>query len=92
MSAPLAGVSVIDCSLLAPGATAAHLADLGAEVIKVEAPGGDYVRELTWPIIEGSSLMHHEVSRGKKSIELDLRQPEGVQLFKDLARILHQNT
>jgi crotonobetainyl-CoA:carnitine CoA-transferase CaiB-like acyl-CoA transferase len=81
---PLAGVRVIDCSLLAPGATAAHLADLGAEVIKVEAPGGDYVRQLTWPIIEGSSLMHHEVSRGKKSLVLDLRLEQGVQVFKDL--------
>ncbi len=84
MSAPLEGVRVIDCSLLAPGATTAHLADLGAEVIKVEAPGGDYVRELTWPIIEGSSLMHHQVSRGKKSLVLDLRQAEGVGVFKDL--------
>ncbi|MEH6584414.1 MAG: CoA transferase [Halioglobus sp.] len=84
MTAPLEGIRVVDCSLLAPGATAAHLADLGAEVIKVEAPGGDYVRQLTWPIIEGSSLMHHEVSRGKKSLELDLRQAEGVKVFKDL--------
>ena len=84
MEMPLAGVRVIDCSLLAAGATAAHLADLGAEVIKVEAPGGDYVRQLTWPIIEGSSLMHHEVSRGKKSLELDLRSAKGVQIFKDL--------
>ena len=84
MSAPLEGVRVIDCSLLAPGATAAHLADLGAEVLKVEAPGGDYVRELTWPIIEGSSLMHHQVSRGKKSLVLDLRREEGVAVFKDL--------
>ena len=87
MSAPLAGIRVIDCSLLAAGATAAHLADLGAEVIKVEAPGGDYVRQLTWPIIEGASLMHHEVSRGKKSLELDLRRPEGVKVFKDLVQI-----
>ena len=84
---PLQGVRVIDCSLLAPGATAAHLADLGAEVIKVEAPGGDYVRQLTWPIIEGDSLMHHQVSRGKKSLELDLRLPEGVQVFKDLVAV-----
>ncbi|MBW2939916.1 CaiB/BaiF CoA transferase family protein [Zhongshania aquimaris] len=84
MSAPLEGIRVIDCSLLAPGATAAHLADLGAEVIKIEAPGGDYVRELTWPIIEGSSLMHHEVSRGKKSLVLDLRQEDGVRIFKEL--------
>jgi crotonobetainyl-CoA:carnitine CoA-transferase CaiB-like acyl-CoA transferase len=81
---PLHGVRVIDCSLLAPGATAAHLADLGAEVIKVEAPGGDYVRELTWPIIDGDSLMHHEVSRGKKSLVLDLRQEEGIRIFKKL--------
>ncbi|MFM7274394.1 MAG: CaiB/BaiF CoA transferase family protein, partial [Gammaproteobacteria bacterium] len=64
--------------------TAMHLADLGAEVIKVEPPGGDYVRELTWPIIEGSSLMHHHVSRGKQSIVIDLRQPEGVTVFRDL--------
>ena len=84
MSAPLQGVRVIDCSLLAPGATAAHLADLGAEVIKVEAPGGDYVRQLTWPIIEGSSLMHHQVSRGKRSLVLDLRKPSAQQVFRDL--------
>jgi len=87
MNPPLAGIRVIDCSLLAPGATAAHLADLGAEVIKVEAPGGDYVRQLTWPIIEGASLMHHEVSRGKKSLELDLRKAEGVAVFKELVRV-----
>lgn len=80
----LQGVRVIDCSLLAPGATAMHLADLGAEVIKVEPPGGDYVRELTWPIIEGSSLMHHHVSRGKQSIVIDLRQDAGVAVFRDL--------
>ena len=87
MSAPLAGIRVLDCSLLAPGATAMHLADLGAEVIKVEPPGGDYVRELTWPIIEGSSLMHHHVSRGKKSLVLDLRQDQGVQVFRELVAV-----
>jgi len=84
--APLAGVRVIDCSLLSPGATAAHLADLGAEVIKVEAPEGDYVRSLTWPIIEGNSLLHHHVSRGKKSVTLDLRKESGVAVFRDLVR------
>ena len=87
MSAPLAGIRVLDCSLLAPGATAMHLADLGAEVIKIEPPGGDYVRELTWPIIEGSSLMHHHVSRGKKSLVLDLRQDEGVRVFRELVAV-----
>lgn len=81
---PLAGVTVLDVSLLAPAAAAMHLADLGAEVIKIEAPGGDYVRELTWPIVEGASLMHHQVNRGKQSLELDLRQSEGQALFKAL--------
>jgi crotonobetainyl-CoA:carnitine CoA-transferase CaiB-like acyl-CoA transferase len=81
---PLAGVRVLDCSLLSPGATAMHLADLGAEVIKIEPPGGDYVRELTWPIIEGSSLMHHHVSRGKKSLVLDLRSEPGLAVMREL--------
>ena len=44
---PLAGVRVIESSLLGPAAITTHLADLGADVIKVEAPAGDYVREMT---------------------------------------------
>ena len=83
---PLAGITVLDVSLLAPGATAMHLADMGANVIKVEAPGGDYVRQLTWPIIEGDSLMHHQVNRGKQSLVLDLRSEAGVSVFKDLVK------
>jgi crotonobetainyl-CoA:carnitine CoA-transferase CaiB-like acyl-CoA transferase len=63
-----------------------HLADLGAEVIKVEGPGGDYIREMTWPIVEGVSLLHLHVSRGKRSLVLDLRKPEAVEVFRDLAR------
>jgi crotonobetainyl-CoA:carnitine CoA-transferase CaiB-like acyl-CoA transferase len=83
----LAGVRIIECSLLSPSGVAQHLADLGAEVIKVEAPGaGDYVRTLTWPIIEGNSLEHWRWNRGKKSIALDLRTPEGVEVFLDLVR------
>ncbi len=83
---PLAGVRVIESSLLGPGAIGAHLADLGAEVIKVESPSGDYIRQMTWPIIEGTSLLHLHVNRGKRSVALDLRQPEGVQIYRDLAR------
>ena len=89
MSAPLAGIRVLDCSLLAPGATAMHLADLGAEVIKIEPPGGDYVRELTWPIVAGSSLMHHHVSRGKKSLVLDLRREDGAAVLRELVAASH---
>ena len=83
---PLAGVRIIECSMLGPAAIPTHLADLGADVIKVEPPAGDYVREMTWPIVEGVSLMHLHVSRGKRSVTLDLRPDEGREVFKDLVR------
>lgn len=83
---PLAGLRVIECSLLGPGAVTTHLADLGAEVIKVESPSGDYIREMTWPIVEGVSLLHLHVHRGKKSLVLDLKNPQAVAVFEDLVR------
>jgi crotonobetainyl-CoA:carnitine CoA-transferase CaiB-like acyl-CoA transferase len=83
---PLAGVRIIECSMLGPGAITTHLADLGADVIKVEPPSGDYVREMTWPIVEGVSLMHLHISRGKRSITLDLRTDEGRAVFGDLVK------
>jgi crotonobetainyl-CoA:carnitine CoA-transferase CaiB-like acyl-CoA transferase len=86
---PLAGLRVIESSLLGPGAITTHLADLGAEVIKVESPAGDYIREMTWPIVNGVSLLHLHVSRGKKSITLDLRTDEGASIYRDLARHAH---
>jgi crotonobetainyl-CoA:carnitine CoA-transferase CaiB-like acyl-CoA transferase len=85
-SPPLAGVRVVECSMLGPGALTTHLADLGADVIKVEPPAGDYIRQMTWPIVEGTSLMHLHISRGKRSIVLDLRTPEGAEVFLDLVR------
>ena len=72
--------------MLGPGAITTHLADLGADVIKVESPAGDYIRQMSWPIIEGESLLHWHISRGKRSIVLDLKSPEGVALYKDLVR------
>jgi crotonobetainyl-CoA:carnitine CoA-transferase CaiB-like acyl-CoA transferase len=85
-SPPLASLRVIECSLLGPGAVTTHLADLGADVIKVESPQGDYIREMTWPIVQGVSLLHLHVHRGKRSLVLDLRKPEAVEVFRDLAR------
>ena len=85
-SSPLAGLRVIESSLLAPAAITTHLADLGAEVIKVESPSGDYIREMTWPIIEGVSLLHYHVNRGKKSLTLNLKTTEGVNVYLDLVR------
>ena len=84
--APLHGVRIVESSMLGPGAITTHLADLGAEVIKVEPPQGDYVREMTWPIVEGVSLMHLHISRGKRSIVLDLREPAAVDTYLDLVR------
>lgn len=83
---PLDGIRIIESSLLGPAAITLHLADLGAEVIKVEAPGGDYIRQMTWPIIEGNSLLHLHINRGKRSVVLDLRKPEAVEVYLDLVR------
>lgn len=92
----LAGVRIIECSLLGPGAITTHLADLGADVIKVEAPGGDYIREMTWPIIgepgaaegpregKGNSLLHLHIHRSKRSITLNLRSDEAKAVFREL--------
>jgi crotonobetainyl-CoA:carnitine CoA-transferase CaiB-like acyl-CoA transferase len=85
-SGPLTGVRVIESSLLGPGELTSFLADLGADVVKVEPLQGDYVREMTWPIVDGESLMHLHIHRGKRSITLDLRKPEAVAVYEDLVR------
>src|SRR5882724_10362393 len=85
-AAPLAGLRVIEVSMLGPGALTTNLADLGADVIKVEPPQGDYGRRMTWPIVEGVSLLFLHISRGKKSIVLDLRTDAGRETFLELVR------
>ena len=82
---PLAGIRVLEASALGPAAVTMPLVDLGAEVIKVEPPAGDYIREMTWPIVEGVSLMHLHINRGKRSITLDLRNDGDVGIFRQLA-------
>jgi crotonobetainyl-CoA:carnitine CoA-transferase CaiB-like acyl-CoA transferase len=84
--APLAGLRVVEVSMLGPGNLTTHLADLGADVIKVEPPQGDYGRRMTWPIVEGVSLLFLHVSRGKRSIVLDLRTDEGRETFLELVK------
>lgn len=83
---PLSGVKVLDLTraLSGPFCTMA-LADLGAEVIKVEpSPSGDMVRQ--WgPFSEGTSVYYLSANRNKKSLALDFRKPEGLALIKDLA-------
>ena len=84
--APLAGLRIVEVSMLGPGNLTTHLADLGADVIKVEPPQGDYGRRMTWPIVEGVSLLFLHISRGKRSIVLDLRTDEGRDAFVELVR------
>ena len=81
----LPGVRVIESTLLGPAAVGMHLADLGAEVIKVEPPGGDYVRRMAFPIVDGISLLHWHLNRGKRSLVLDLRRPEAIETYVELA-------
>ena len=88
----LSGVRVIESSMLGPAEMGGLLADLGADVSKVEPPGGDYGRQMTWPIIRSStgdgesSLLSLHINRGKRSIAIDLRQPEGVEVYLELVR------
>jgi len=83
---PLGGLKVIESSLLGPGLVATFLADLGADVVKVEPPSGDYIRQMTWPIVDDTSLLHLHTHRGKRSIALDLKTDDGLGIYRDLVR------
>jgi crotonobetainyl-CoA:carnitine CoA-transferase CaiB-like acyl-CoA transferase len=82
----LAGLRVVEVSMLGPGLISTPLADLGADVIKVEPPAGDYIRKMSWPVIEGTSMLHLHISRGKRSIVLDLSNTRGRAVFLDLVK------
>jgi len=80
------GIVVVDLTnnLAGPNA-ASFMADFGAEVIKVEKPGGDDSRK--WPpFIEGISVTSMYLNRGKKSLILNITKPEGMAVLKDLIK------
>src|SRR2546423_8672838 len=83
---PLAGIRVLDLTRLLPGAYCSLLlADMGADVVKVEAPGGgDYMR---WspPLIDGQSALFNALNRNKRSLTLDLKSDAGRELLMALA-------
>jgi len=83
---PLADLRVVELgSLLAGPFCGQLLGDLGAEVIKVESPNqGDPLREWGRDKVNGKSLWWPVVARNKKSVTLDLRQPEGQQVLREL--------
>jgi crotonobetainyl-CoA:carnitine CoA-transferase CaiB-like acyl-CoA transferase len=81
----LNGVRVLEMALLAPDLVGMHLADLGAEVVKIEQPpDGDYLREIGGRRLAGLNLMHLRWNRGKKSVTLDLKRPQGQRLLHRL--------
>jgi crotonobetainyl-CoA:carnitine CoA-transferase CaiB-like acyl-CoA transferase len=86
--APLAGLRVLDLTrnLAGPFCTMI-LGDLGADVIKIEQPGtGDDTRAWTPPAWQGESATYLSSNRNKRSVVIDLNQPEGAALVRDLAR------
>ena len=97
--APLSGLKVIELARILAGPWAGQtLADLGADVIKVESPAGDDTRQWGPPFVERpgdrSAAYFHSCNRGKRSISVDFRTPEGQQTVRDLvadADILIEN-
>jgi len=84
---PLAGLLVADFSRILAGPYATMLlADLGAEVVKVENPGGDDTRTWLPPVRDGVATYYLGVNRNKRSIALDLRDPADLAAGQELAR------
>jgi crotonobetainyl-CoA:carnitine CoA-transferase CaiB-like acyl-CoA transferase len=90
MALPLAGVRIVAIEQFGAGPYgSSHLADLGAEVIKIEDPGtgGDVGRYVPPYAEDGDSLYFETFNRGKQSMALDLTTAAGRQVFDDLVRV-----
>jgi crotonobetainyl-CoA:carnitine CoA-transferase CaiB-like acyl-CoA transferase len=84
---PLDGLLVADFSRILAGPYATMLlADLGAQVIKVEGPGGDDTRTWMPPVRDGVSTYYLGINRNKRSIALDLKNPDDLVAARELAR------
>src|SRR5690554_838802 len=88
MKAALHGVRVLDLSRILAGPWSGQLlADLGAEVVKIERPGrGDDTRSWGPPFVDDAAAYFHGCNRGKRSVAVDISTAEGQQLIKRLAR------
>ena len=83
---PLEGVTVLDCTQVMAGPFCTMLlADMGADVIKVEKPGGDDSRRMGPPFINGESAAFLGINRNKQSIVLDLRNEVDRSVFRRIA-------
>lgn len=87
-SAPLAGVRVLDLTRVLAGPFCTRtMADMGAEIIKVEPPGGDVARQFEYTTPEGVSGYFMQQNCGKKDISLDLADPAAKEVLRRLAEI-----
>lgn len=85
MAGPLASLKVLDFSTLLPGPFGTMiLADLGAEVLRIESPTRPDMVRIMPPMVDGVSAAHAYLNRGKRSLAIDLKKPEGVELVKKL--------
>ncbi|XP_059840501.1 succinate--hydroxymethylglutarate CoA-transferase isoform X4 [Hypanus sabinus] len=86
---PLEGIKVLDLTRVLAGPFATMiLGDLGAEIIKVERPGaGDETRAWGPPFVGTESIYFLSVNRNKKSIAVNLKNPDGIRIIKDLASV-----
>ncbi|HTK12549.1 MAG TPA: CoA transferase [Xanthobacteraceae bacterium] len=83
----LGSVRILDLTWVLGGPFAGQLlAQLGAEVIKIEGPGGDLSRAVPPHFFEGDSAFYLSVNRGKRGIAIDLKHPDGLATFYDLVR------
>ena len=85
MSGPLHGLKVLDFSTLLPGPFATlYLADLGAEVLRIESPTRPDLVRMIPPYAGDVSTAHAYLNRNKRSLALDLKQPESIDIVHRL--------
>ncbi len=84
---PMAGLRVIDFSTVVSGPLCSQiLGDLGADVIKVEAPRGDSSRMMGFPFRGGLSTLFTQFNRNKRALSINLKLPAGIEVARRLAR------
>jgi crotonobetainyl-CoA:carnitine CoA-transferase CaiB-like acyl-CoA transferase len=82
---PLDGIRVLDLTQIVAGPLCGRvLADLGADVVKIEAPAGDLARSVP-PVVDGIGALYAHMNAGKRSVCIDIRTPDGADLVARLA-------
>ncbi|HPG27293.1 MAG TPA: CoA transferase, partial [Myxococcota bacterium] len=82
---PLEGIRVVDCSRVLSGPICGRmLADMGADVVKIESPEPDILRQVP-PIVDGHATMYAQYNVGKRNVSIDLKSEGGPALLADLA-------